>query len=190
MTTIIIDCGNKKVYADTRATEQLVYKSVKREYSEVKKVFEIDEYVITGTGNYESLLNFRQMYKDKGSIPTPTGIITVYVVQDKGKTLQVDTYESEKYFDWLTLKHKYKYTVSTTNYTAGFVVDGSGIEYAQGALAAGASPRAAIRAAAACHSGTGPTVDCVDVPTILEEDTTSKDEPLITQVMEENKHER
>lgn len=176
MTTVVIDCENKKVYSDRVTTntrsanvgvvERWVYgpPSIKNSTSfklTDKVYYASSGMLVTGSGRKDTIEGFCD---HPHSFPDAFVGTTVFLLCVKGDTVQVIKYSCE---GKRRFRHaKWKENVYTKN--NGWIVTGSGAEYAKGALYAGVSPEEAIKAASMLDPFTGHEVQCTSIPNIGE----------------------
>lgn len=176
MTTIVVSFKELRIVADRQMTRMSVSGGTegtsRLTYFEVDKIFEVgDGIYLTGAGCYNSLRESAEFYKENGILPdTPNGDLSICIVRRKGDTLAVDVYESElkcfKRKGLLFTKKEPVYHWGLRKYLcsdAGHYTLGSGGRYAMGALNVGATPEAAIRAAAQSDVYTGTILDSVSL---------------------------
>lgn len=185
MTTLIIDCANQKVFADTCTTTSqrisydktvLGYLLTDREKTELhehrvvrernNKIHKVGDTVIVGCGDKRLIDRFVENYNTDSEcdIRQNDGDARIYVVSKREIGLLVDTYTPKTVKKkWYFRKQKV-WDIKSEVKTQGFITDGSGGDYAAGALTAGASGVDAIIAASQLDPSTNNKVDtcCVD----------------------------
>lgn len=158
MTTIVIDGKSKTVYADDMGTGNHTHTFSKNlsltkhewvsyigEQTKIRIPEDHEKWVITGSGSRDTLDTFADVYPR--AIPTPdksTLNTNVFVVMPKNDGLQVVRYNT-KIVGKIFKRAKWVHETHILN--SGFIVSGSGSDYAYGALMAGVSPEEAIIAA-------------------------------------------
>lgn len=159
MTTIVIDFEDHVVYSDDLQTRTEWSESyfTKRKYNErlryksTTKSHKVgEEVIITGVGCAATIEGFAQGWPN--SIPDPDRPVRVFVCTLIGDTFRVVMYTPKKKMFGKT------WEISNVIPTGRYVTSGSGEDFAQGALAAGASPEDSIIAASKCDSGTSANV--------------------------------
>lgn len=176
MTTVIVDFKEKKIVADKQTTHKynkevstLRYmfsgsipineQSFNMTYND--KIHKVGDVFITGSGNRDEILRLAKKYEERSHIVQPkTGDVTVLVVRPKGEGLFVEIYDGRK--------GKYFWSRPTWGVTfkqgkSGYIVIGSGGNYAYGALMAGVSAEEALIAASRADNYTSDKYDVVEV---------------------------
>lgn len=182
MTTVIVDVNAAKVYSDTlitrttstwnksimgRETKSKEWVHILCGDPEYKKIIEKDNLIIAGCGDMDTLNAFAENYPH--DLPDPTGLSKILVITKMHNSLtyfKFVTTEDKKrrWKPWI--KNKLVWKVTSHTALNGWIVMGSGEEYAWGALLAGATPSEAIKIASMKDVGTGCIVDSATIPKI------------------------
>lgn len=177
MTTLVIDCENQAVYADSCMTSQKSILQDKNLVGELftkvehwhpfmvvrrirSKVTHKGEVVIVGTGCSELVTRFSSTYASE----IPCGIesgedATIYVVEKRVEGLVIDKYSVTEVRSKWYLKPTRVWQIESYVRTQGYVTDGSGGSFAMGALEAGCTPNEAIKVASRLDPYTNSYVD-------------------------------
>lgn len=155
MTTILIDCKKKIVYADRR--QSTIYKnSLECEFYEdaASKIHVRNKEVIVGAGDAIDISSFVKRVSEDCSPERPkTFGSTVFIVKNHYDGLDITMYKSEKGF----LANKWVMTKNLVIDT--FVTVGSGANYAHGAFEICRDGEMAIKVASKYDKYTGCEVD-------------------------------
>jgi hypothetical protein len=172
MTTIIIDIKDKKIYTDKRATFSTGgdFLTTQFEDNYVKVVPYLNSFVVSvgclteGEKVYDLISGISGGTKLK----TPTRGAKVFVVTLEGSTVQIMKYFTKGTPLWkkVFLGRYFYWSLEISKSLEGYEIAGSGSTYAEGALAAGATPKEAIIAASICDIYTNSNVDVFDLNTI------------------------
>lgn len=178
MTTICISAKDKKIYADGCGTESNSSTDIflSRDFNvtdqhEVDKILPTLSQVVTGTGNYQDVLNVYNSIANDSILAPPNGNTRVYVLQIVGETVRVIKYCSvEKVNIFYRIKNlfrntaTYRWETSIRNLNDNEVIfDGSGGEYAAGAYKATNDIRESIYLASQCDTMTNDNIVCFDM---------------------------
>lgn len=164
MTTIVIDVQNCKVYSDSRGTQSDEKFSIKNfgcvteeSYNDTtKKIFKVGNHVITGCGSLDLLTKIVGDCQ-RGNFHTPENFYVkskfdfnktkVYICKKvNGKLSGVKLYLTPKRIP-LTNMVKVKIVKEVLDQDCLFYTDGSGYQYASGAVQAKATPKEAVNIA-------------------------------------------
>lgn len=165
MTTIIIDTHEGAIYTDrmvsyTRYKTTIVGRKADHSFVDPQGVDKVwrptNDHYITGCGSLHDIENFVISYTTKKlRRPNSTGSF-VYVCVKKEGGVQVQKWGVNTRRFW------YKWELLSDRVLTGtYITDGSGGQFALGALAAGVTPEQAIIAASLCDTGTGSRVEKV-----------------------------
>lgn len=175
MTTVIVDFKNKKVYADKTRTSlrdctnsflvrAFIGESAIDEYSHFddgvcKLRTTSDGCILTGVGNADVISAFG---KYPSCIPdTPKSSTDVVILRSKENAVRVIRYSCS---DRNKIFGKKKWIETVNMKSEGYLVLGSGKNFALGALYSGASPAEAILAASKLDPFTSSSYDVQDIP--------------------------
>lgn len=165
MTTLIIDFNTKAVYADSRSTSSKEGTSATKFEEDNKKIFPICEgKVITGCGCADTLKLAAQGllngYLD--FLPKTKEYATIYVVSKRGDIIEVEKYTTKKK-SWLTGYYSWSRVYKQLSTKDSWITDGSGGDYAAGALKQGATPEEAINVASMLDEFTNNVVQKIEL---------------------------
>lgn len=154
MTTIVIDFEGKRVYSDSCvSTDRYVeinggdVSLGKCDERRGQKIFKRGDVIIAGVGNSKTLERFVAYEVD--SVPTKSSDNTViFKVYERSFGLFVCKFTVMRVRHWFYTKRYWK--AEPVLGSPRYLCAGSGQNYAEGALAAGATPEEAITAASKC----------------------------------------
>jgi hypothetical protein len=169
MTTIVIDCKNKQIAADSQTTSHFTDKegsiidyTVHYKHN-AKKIHKIGGVYLAGSGDSGAILDAVMHYDTNGSLPKkPSGEWTIAIIQRKQDHLHIDLFRSEIYRTWYGVT---KYKVSTSCYLSdseAYCI-GSGKSYAYAGMKMGLSAEESVLLASKCDLYTDSNVNVVDI---------------------------
>jgi hypothetical protein len=151
MTTILIDCKKKIVYADKRGTKCINGVEVMEDI--YPKILTYKDSIIVGSGDRNDILSFYNSYEE-GKIKRPNSSeSTVLLVKNHTDGLEIFVYKSEKTLFW------YKWDLHKRIICDTFITAGSGSQYAHGAFEICGDGEVAIQVASKYDRHTGCEVD-------------------------------
>lgn len=170
MTTLIIDPFSNRVFTDRQGTISANYETflgkqiyTPTNYIKADKMAVVNSCVVVGCGAKSLVDSFRNSFAKQAEFPKilPHQVnTTVYVVRAKNKGVQADKYYPVQCGIFKRLEWE-----KVSKVINGYVADGSGAEYALGALKAGVSPEEAIKIASDLDVFTDSEVAIMELPT-------------------------
>lgn len=168
MTTVIVNTDKGTIWADTQNTV-MSWKGGNEDGSTLHstithKIFETERGILSGAGDGKMLKKCAQQFADTGILPDPvdydTRVVIIFGTKSCCKAVVYNPVKKDKIFSRLFLG-KYKWKKQKFK---GVKVIGSGTEYAEGALAAGASEEDAIKAVSKVDFYTNDKVESRSLP--------------------------
>ena len=166
MTTLIIDFNTEAVYTDSRSTSSKD-ETVAKEFKEgCNKIYHLpDGKVLVGCGCYDTIKKAADnLLSNKGLdfLPKTKEYATIYIVSKKGDNIEVEEYETKKK-SWLTGYYAWGRVCKQLSTKDSWITDGSGREFAAGALKQGATPEEAIKIASMLDEYTNNVVQKIEL---------------------------
>ena len=167
MTTLIIDFNTKSVYTDSRSTSSKDGTVAKEFEEDCNKIYHLlDGKVLVGYGCYNTINKAaHNLLSNKGLdfLPkTKESSTTIYIVSKKGDNIEIEEYKTNKKH-WLTGYYSWRRTYDRLTLKDSWITDGSGGDYAAGALKQGATPEEAINVASMLDEYTNNVVQKVEL---------------------------
>lgn len=162
MTTIFIDCNDKRLYTDSRLTSSFVSGDEihSKKYCHGYKIYPLSGFVIAGAGDREEIDRFVKEYELGGKIKNPKNNNTIAVISSDGYNTDVIIYNATEYKGLFGKKYKYK--ITTHKMRKGFISFGSGGDYATGAYTVCGCAITSMEAAIERDQSTGGPISCWD----------------------------
>ena len=165
MTTLIIDFNTKAVYSDSRTTQTQDGNETVRFDEDALKLFKVKDKVLAGVGCAEVLSKVRDnliIYNNFNFLPKTKRKAAIYLVSKKGDAIEVEEYTTKKK-SWLTGYYSWSRVYKQLSTKDSWITDGSGGDYAAGALKQGATPEEAIIVASTLDEYTNNVVQKIEL---------------------------
>ena len=166
MTTLIIDFNTKAIYTDSRSTSSKDGTVAKEFDEDCNKIYQlVNGKVLVGCGCYNAIKKAADnLLSNKGLdfLPKTKEYATIYIVSKKGGNIEIEQYETKKK-SWLTGNYTWSRVYKQLSTKDSWITDGSGRDYAAGALKQGATPEEAINVASMLDEFTNNIVQKIEL---------------------------